>query len=204
METKNFELTTDVRMLETSELISILTDGKNSVVSMDALNEQEIFYGEAYNLNAVLNKMTATKRKYVEAGVELYKRLSVQSKTQIRNSDDIYNVLFPVLADCQNEECWVIFLNQAAKIIKKKRISMGGITSTSVDIRVILKEALLCNATSMVLCHNHPSGNIQPSIEDDRLTQSLYNAGKTLNIRLLDHVIVTNGNYFSYADDGKI
>lgn len=108
------------------------------------------------------------------------------------------------MADLKVEECWVIFLNQGARIIRKQRISVGELASTQADVRVILREALAYNATSVILCHNHPSGNIRPSQDDDRLTHSLQEAGRIMNIRLLDHVIVTDGNHYSYGDEGRL
>ena len=108
------------------------------------------------------------------------------------------------MCDLPVEECWVMLLNQAAKVIDKKRISAGGIAATAVDLRCVLREALLRRATSIILCHNHPSGNINPSREDDRLTERLAKAAQTMDIRLLDHVIVTDGLYYSYADEGRI
>ena len=204
MEAKNFEIATDMRMLSTNELVGILTEGRNATFSINSVGEQEVLYGESYSMNAVLNHMTSTRRKYVEAGIELFKRISSTERVLIRNSEHIYKEMYPIYASLEQEECWVIFLNQAARIIKKQRISLGGIAGTQVDVRIILKEALLCNATSLILSHNHPSGNIQPSMEDDRLTQSLKEASKIMNIRMLDHVIVTNGAYYSYADEGRL
>ena len=97
-----------------------------------------------------------------------------------------------------------LWVNMASRVIKTQRISKGGLSSTAVDVRVILKEALLCNAVSIALVHNHPSGAIRPSREDDRLTKSMADACNILNIRLVDHVIVTDGNFYSYADEGRI
>ena len=104
----------------------------------------------------------------------------------------------------QHEECWAIYLNQASRVIRKQRISTGGLASTQVDVRVVLREALKNNATSVILVHNHPSGNIRPSSDDDRLTQAMFQAAKTLQIRMLDHVIFSDDNYYSYADEGRI
>ena len=97
-----------------------------------------------------------------------------------------------------------MLLNQAAKVIDMLRISQGGLASTQVDVRCVLREALLKRATSIVLCHNHPSGSVTPSADDDRLTQALDQASKTMNIRLLDHLIVTDGAYYSYVDQGRL
>ena len=121
-------------------------------------------------------------------------------RLQVRSSEDIYRLFYPLMC----EECWVLLLNQAGKVIDRIRISQGGLASTAVDIRCVLREALIRRAVSMVLCHNHPSGNLRPSREDDRLTESLRQAAVTVNLRLLDHVIVTDGKYYSYADEGRV
>ena len=110
----------------------------------------------------------------------------------------------PALTDLEVEEAWVLFLNQGHKLIRKQRISIGGLSAAQVDVRVILKEALLCNAVAFCLIHNHPSGNTQPSSADDRLTRTVQEAGKTMNITLLDHVIIGKDKYFSYADEGRL
>ena len=125
-------------------------------------------------------------------------------RLQIRSSEDIYRLFYPLMCDLPVEECWVLLLNPAGKVIDRIRISQGGLASTAVDIRCVLREALVRRAVSMVLCHNHPSGNLRPSREDDRLTESLRQAAVTVNLRLLDHVIVTDGKYYSYADEGRI
>lgn len=108
------------------------------------------------------------------------------------------------MCDLPVEECWVMLLNQAAKVIDTVKISRGGLASTQVDVRCILREALLKRATSMILCHNHPSGNIRPSQDDDRLTHALLEAARTMNIRLLDHVVISDGDYYSYGDEGRL
>ena len=128
----------------------------------------------------------------------------LEERPQIRNSEDIYKLFYAPMCDLPIEECWVVLLNQSAKVIDKIKISQGGIASTQVDVRCVLREALIKRATSLILCHNHPSGNIRPSSDDDRLTTALFQAAKTLNIRMLDHVIVTDGAYYSYADEGRL
>ena len=110
----------------------------------------------------------------------------------------------PVLGDNKTEECWAILMNSSARVIKRIRISSGGLNTCLIDIRVLLKEAILCEATSFILSHNHPSGKTKPSTEDDKLTESAATAAKTLNIRMLDHVIICNDSYYSYADEGRI
>lgn len=125
-------------------------------------------------------------------------------RKQIRCSKDIYDVFYPLMCDLPVEECWVLLLNQSSKIIDRICISRGGLASTQVDVRCILREALLKRAVSMVLCHNHPSGNTSPSRDDDRLTEALRRAAEVMNIRLLDHLVITDGGYYSYCDEGRI
>lgn len=141
------------------------------------------------------------------AASELGKRRKEEEpkeRKQIRCSTDIFNYFQPLMCDLPVEECWVMLLNQASKVIDAIRISSGGLASTQVDVRCVLREALLKRATAIVLSHNHPSGNVVPSPDDDRLTQALNEASKTMNIRLLDHVIVTDGAYYSYVDEGRL
>lgn len=141
------------------------------------------------------------------AASELGKRRKEEEparRKQIRCSTDIYDWFHPLMCDLPVEECWIMLLNQASKVIDTIRISRGGLASTQVDVRCILREALLKRATAFVLCHNHPSGNRTPSTDDDRLTQLVAVASKTMNIRLLDHLIVTDGGYYSYADEGRL
>ena len=108
------------------------------------------------------------------------------------------------MCDLPVEECWVLLLNQASKVIDEVKISAGGLTETAVDVRCILREALLKRASAIALCHNHPSGNIRPSREDDSLTRQIEQAAQCMNIRFVDHVILTDGAFYSYADEGRI
>ena len=108
------------------------------------------------------------------------------------------------MQDLDVEEAWVLLLNNSMKLIKKTRLSHGGISETSVDVRILLKEALLNNATVVALCHNHPSQQTRPSADDDRLTKRVQEACKIMRIHFLDHVIVTDGNYYSYQENGRL
>ena len=108
------------------------------------------------------------------------------------------------MCDLPTEECWVLLLNQANKVIDKVKISAGGLSATAVDVRCILREALLKRASAIALCHNHPSGSIRPSREDDLLTKQVAQASECMNIRFIDHVILTDGAFYSYADEGRI
>ena len=200
---KNFEINGDYRLMDSLELVYMLT---NSAVLVNKVQEKGVIYGEECSFDDILEKMTPGKRNLVMAGVELYRRCNSSKKERpaIKCSTDIFDYMQPVMGDIKTEECWAIFMNQASRVIKRVRLSAGGYTTCLVDLRVLLKEALLCEATSFILCHNHPSGNPRPSAEDDRLTQSAVMAAKALNIQMLDHLIICNDTYYSYADEGKI
>jgi DNA repair protein RadC len=132
------------------------------------------------------------------------KEEDVKQRMVIRDSMALYEYFHPILSDLPTEEFWIVLLNQGAKVIDRVRISTGGISGTVVDVRCVLREALLRRAVCIAACHNHPSGQARPSIDDDRLTERLYRAAQTMDIRLIDHVILTDGNYYSYADEGKL
>lgn len=143
----------------------------------------------------------------IVAALELGKRrkiAEIHPRKQIGNSYDIYQIFHPLMCDLPNEEFWVLFLNQSYKIIDKIKISSGGITGTVVDTRTILREALLRRATSIALCHNHPSGNRKPSMADDTITDQIRQAAKVMDITLIDHLVVCDNGYYSYADEGRI
>ncbi|WP_302451974.1 RadC family protein [Phocaeicola coprocola] len=203
METKNFEISSEFRTMDMAELAYILTN-RESVSMM--VKEEEVVYGNTCTLRDIIADMTPARRRVALAAIEFHRRgqaLFAKSPT-ITSSNDIFKLMSPVLTDLEVEEAWVLFLNHGSKLIRKQRISIGGLSATQVDVRVILKEALLCNAVAFCLIHNHPSGNINPSASDDRLTRMVFEAGNTLNIKLLDHIIVGNDKYFSYADEGRI
>ena len=141
------------------------------------------------------------------AASELGKRRKeegVEERRSILSSKDVYECFYPLMCDLPTEECWVLLLNQASKLIDKVKISAGGLSATAVDVRCILREALLKRASAISLCHNHPSGSIRPSREDDLLTKQVAQASECMNIRFVDHVILTDGAFYSYADEGRI
>ncbi len=144
----------------------------------------------------------------IQAASELGKRRMASAaqakREQISSSQDIYRLFYPLLCDLAIEECWLLLLNQSLKVIDKTRVSMGGLAETAVDVRCVLREALLRRATAIALCHNHPSGNVRPSADDDRLTDRLLKSANLMNIRLIDHVVLTDGAYYSYADEGRL
>lgn len=143
----------------------------------------------------------------IMAALELGKRRKLQERPErasIRSSQDIYELFHPLLCDLPTEEFWVLLLNQAAKVIDKVRISRGGIDQTTADVRTILREALLQRAVQIALVHNHPSGNSSPSRADRNLTDLVKKAAQTMNIQLIDHLIVTDGTYYSFCDEGEL
>lgn len=136
---------------------------------------------------------------------ELGKRIRasiVEEKQQIKEASDVIELMQDKIADIKHEEFWAIFLNHSAKILSIKQISKGGLTSVTVDQRILLQEAILQSATNIIVCHNHPSGSVTPSVPDKQLTQALQDACNTLNIRLLDHIIIFKDNYYSFAEKG--
>jgi DNA repair protein RadC len=169
------------------------------------------------NLNTLGKKSVKELQQYhgmgpakaitILAACELGKRrkdTEAEQRPDLGSATAIYNYMHPKLQDLDVEEFHVLLLNQSYKLIKEVCISHGGITETAVDVRVIMKEAILNNATVLVACHNHPSGNLHPSSQDDSLTRSLKRACETMRIYFLDHVIITDGNYFSYHEQGRL
>ncbi len=139
------------------------------------------------------------------AALELGRRRNEQTtpeRESITSSKQAFNLLHPILADLPHEEFWLIFLNRANKVIKKQAISKGGVAGTVVDAKMIFKPAVENLASSVILCHNHPSGNRTPSQEDIALTRKIKEAGKLLDISVHDHIIIANDNYYSFADEG--
>lgn len=154
-----------------------------------------------------INGIGPVKAITLTAAIELGRRRQEAAPIQrqhIRASSDLYEIFGPRIGDLPHEEFWVMSLNRSNKILNTKRIGSGGISSTIADIRLILKFVLECNASALVLCHNHPSGNLNPSEQDKRLTQSVKKAVSYLDIDLIDHIIVTEAGFFSFADEGQL
>ncbi len=153
------------------------------------------------------NGVGPAKAITILAACELGKRRQmerVEERADLGSATAIYNYMRPKMQDLDTEEAWILLMNRSFKLIKSQCISHGGISETAVDVRIIMREALLNNATAIALCHNHPSGNANPSRDDDRLTQNVKAAAETMRIHLADHVIVTDGKYYSYLEHGKL
>ncbi len=202
--------------LSDAELLAILIGSGNTEESAVSLM-QRILASSGNDLNQLgkweirdfsrFKGFGPAKSLTIMAALELGKRRNLQERPEratIRCSKDIYDLFHPLLCDLSQEEFWVLLMNQAARVINKVRISRGGIDQTTADVRSILREALLQRATQIALIHNHPSGNPHPSTDDLRLTQLVQKGAQTMNIRLTDHVIITDGKYYSFIDEGCI
>ena len=128
----------------------------------------------------------------------------IPEKLIIKSSEQAYKILLPHLSDLRTEEFWVIFLNQKNQLIKKTQISKGGISATHVDVRVLFKEALENFSTNIIVAHNHPTGVLKPSEADIRMTKNIQNAGEILDIKLLDHIIIGENSFYSFAEAGLL
>ena len=143
----------------------------------------------------------------IMAACELGKRRQreqAEERPSLGTASDIYKYMYTRMQDLDVEEAWIVMLNHNFKLIRAERISHGGFTETAVDVRVIMRQALLNNTTVLALCHNHPSNQLRPSRDDDRITQQLKQACQLMRIHFLDHVIVTEKGYYSYYENGKL
>ena len=125
-------------------------------------------------------------------------------KDQLNSSREVFNYIQPLISDLDHEEFWVVYLNRANRIIDAQNLSKGGIAGTVIDIRLILRKALEVLASGIIICHNHPSGNTRPSENDKQITRKLRTASDQMDIKLLDHIIVADNLYFSFADEGLL
>ncbi|HEX2976694.1 MAG TPA: DNA repair protein RadC [Bacteroidales bacterium] len=143
----------------------------------------------------------------IAAALELGRRrklAEVPELPQIKCSKDVAEIFQPLLSDIPHEEFWILFLNRSNKVISRIRISQGGVSGTVTDVRIIMKKAIELLASGIIVCHNHPSGNLNPSESDTKITQKIKEAGNIMDIQLLDHLIVTDKSYYSFADNGLI
>ena len=125
-------------------------------------------------------------------------------KMKFSSSVSVFELMQPRIGELPHEEFWILYLNNSNKVLQKNQLSKGGITGTLVDVRLVLKNAIELAATGIILVHNHPSGTLKPSEADKQLTQKLKSAGESLDIKVLDHVIITEKSYFSFADDNLL
>ena len=176
----------------------ILADCNNNLNTLGKLTIRDL---------CLYNGVGPAKAITILAACELGKRRQMdrpEERPDLGTATKIYNHMHPLLQDCDVEEFWLLLMNQNYRLIKKIRISHGGITETAVDIRIIMREAVLANATILAVCHNHPSGNLRPSTHDNDLTVQIQRACKLMRIHFMDHVILTDGSYFSYQETGRL
>lgn len=143
----------------------------------------------------------------IAAALELGRRRKLAEAPengQIRSSGDVFDIFHPLLADLSHEEFWILFLNRSNKPMNRMKISQGGISGTVTDVRIIMKKAVECLASGLIVCHNHPSGNNNPSDSDIKITNKIRDAGSLLDVQLLDHIIIAGSGYYSFADNGLI
>ena len=173
-----------------------IADGSLSNLAKLSMDEMQVVQG-----------IGDCKALAVLAAIELGKRRALErmpTKPDLGSSLAIYNYMLPQMADLKVEQAHAIFMNQNFRLIKSVKLSQGGITETSVDIRILMREAVMSGATIMAFVHNHPSGNTQPSKADDVLTQQIAKACQIMRIFFMDHVIVADGSFYSYHDKGRL
>lgn len=175
----------------------ILLDCNNNLHELGKRNIEE--------LRTAYHGIGEAKAIAIVSALELGRRRKgqdVQERIKITGSRDVSELFQPVLGDLPHEEFWILLLNRANRVISRYKVSQGGVSGTVIDVRLIMKTGIEKLASAIVLCHNHPSGNLQPSEADEQITQKLKEAGKLMDIPILDHIIVTDNAYFSFADEG--
>jgi len=199
--------------LSNAELIAILIGSGSRNESAVALSKRIL--SSVDSLNA-LGKMSVSqlinfkgigeaKAITIIAALELGRRRRAEDAVdliKVTSSKKIFEMMQPIMGELAHEEFWVLFLNNSNKIISKSQLSKGGMTGTIVDVRLVFKLALENGATGLILCHNHPSGNLEPSKADKEITKKLKAAGESLDVKVLDHLIITETKYYSFVDEG--
>ncbi|MCK4631288.1 MAG: DNA repair protein RadC [Bacteroidales bacterium] len=205
-----------ISSLSDAELIAILIGSGNRNESAVDLGKK-ILGSVSHNLNELgklsiydLMKMKGighAKAITILSALELGRRRKSSktiTKKKISSSRDVLDYFQPLLADLHYEEFWVLLLNRSNRVVNKIKISQGGISGTVIDVRLILKKAIEHETSFIILCHNHPSGNLEPSESDKKITQKLKEAGKVMDIGVVDHLIISDNSYFSFADEGLL
>ena len=209
-------LSKGIHVLSDTELIAILI-GSGSKESSAVELARKILNSVNNNLHE-LGKLTVNDLQEIKgigkakaisvlAALELGKRRKLEDviqKQKITGSNDVYEFFYPLLTDLPHEEFWVLLLNRSNCIIDKYKISQGGIAGTVIDVRLILKSAINKLASSIILCHNHPSGNLSPSEADIKITKKLNEASQLVDIKVLDHIIIGGNSYYSFLDEGML
>jgi len=173
----------------------ILASVDNNLSKLGKLSVNDLMkfkgIGEAKAVSIITALELGRRRRLEEA----------QKSSKITSSKDVYNLMQPIIGELPYEEFWIIFVNNSNTVLFKEQLSKGGLTGTVVDVRVVFNKAIKLLATAIILCHNHPSGKLQPSMADKSITKKIKLAGETLDIKVLDHLIITENAYFSFADE---
>ena len=203
--------------LSNAELLAILLgSGSRSQSAVDLA--KDILRSVDDNLNELgkvsieelINKFRGVgeaKAITIVAAMELGRRRAlteIKNRPEIRGSLDAYNVIAPMLADLHHEEFWILMLNRGNQVLKRVQVSLGGVSGTVVDAKIIFKKALAIPASAIILCHNHPSGNLRPSMPDIEITKKIKAGAELIDIKVLDHLIISERGYFSFADEGMM
>ena len=202
--------------LSDAELIAILIGSGNREESAVDLSKRIVKH--AHNNLSELGKLSVNdlmqfkgigeaKAISIITALELGRRRRLEEalvKPKITSSKAVFEIMQPIIGDLLHGEFWVLYLSNANKVIYKNKLSSGGLTGTLVDVRILFKKALELSAVAIILSHNHPSGTLKPSQADISLTKKIQSAGKTLDIKVLDHLIITEKDYFSFADDNLL
>lgn len=176
----------------------ILLSAKNNLNDLGKLSVEELVKVKGIGVAKAITLVAA-----LELGSRRGKSYS-DEKVIIKNSQTAFDILQPKIGDLEHEEFWIVVMNRAHKVLDTMKISQGGITGTVIDTRIILKYAIDKRATSLIVSHNHPSGNRKPSEADINITKKIKNAAALMDITLLDHIIVADKSYFSFADEGLL
>jgi DNA repair protein RadC len=205
-----------ISALTDAELIAIIIGSGNADESAVELSRR-ILRTVENNLNFLGKLSVEDLKKFkgigeakaigIVAALELGRRRKkeeILEKQQIQSSIDVFEIFYPLLCDIPHEEFWVLLLNRSNKVIESLRISQGGVSGTVIDLRLILKPAIEKLASGIVLCHNHPSGNLKPSENDLAITKKVKEAATVMDFSVIDHIIVCDRKYFSFADEGLI
>jgi DNA repair protein RadC len=202
--------------LSDAELLAILISSGTREKSAVDLG-RELLSVVSNNLNS-LGKLTIADLKKlhgigtaravtIAAALELGRRrkiTEIPDVIQIKCSKDVAEIFQPLLSDLAHEEFWILFLNRSNKVINRMKLSQGGISGTVTDVRMVMKKAIEYLASGIIVCHNHPSGNLNPSESDTKITQKIKEAGTLMDIQLLDHLIISDKEYYSFADNGLL
>lgn len=207
-----------IRVLSDAELIAIIFGGGLPGLSVIDMAKKILYDCDnridnlaRLSINELMSKYRGVgqaKAVSLAAAFELGRRNKELSESRenpmIRSSHDVVTLMQPKLAHLEYEEFWVLMLNRGNKVTYKRCISQGGLAATVVDVKLLLKRAIDCLASGIILVHNHPSGNNRPSGEDDKLTQRIKKGAEYLDIKVLDHVIIAGSKYYSYNDEGRL